>query len=128
MMKMTLFTIWLRGGGGKKSGGAHKFSLPFQNTLSPNWRENWSEKWKKYLYKTTLPLLTFFCFLLCNAIFCFLFFFLFIFSFFGFFFFSFLFFFLNFYFYYFFKEKTFGWFLMLFFEMSNFIYTQEIWW
>ena len=38
------------------------------------------------------------------------------------------FFFLNFYFYYFFKEKTFGWFLMLFFEMSNFIYTQEIWW
>ena len=38
------------------------------------------------------------------------------------------FFFLNFYFYYFFKEKTFGWFLMLFFEMSTFIYSQEIWW
>ena len=47
--KMTFFTVWLRGGGGEKSGGAHKFSLlPLQNTISPNW----SEKWEKYLDKT----------------------------------------------------------------------------
>ena len=46
---MTFFSIWLRGGGGEKSGGAHKFSLlPLQNTISPNW----SEKWEKYLDKT----------------------------------------------------------------------------
>ena len=83
---------------------------------------------KKYLYKTTLSLLTFFFFPFVPLLFCFLFFFSYLF---------FLslgsssfpsFFFLNFYFYYFFKEKTFGWFLMLFFEMSTFIYTQEIWW
>ena len=41
---MALFTVWLRGGRGEKSGAAHKFSLPLQNTISPNWRENWSEK------------------------------------------------------------------------------------
>ena len=46
---MTFFTVWLRGGGGEKSGRAHKFSLlPLQNTISPNW----SEKWEKYLDKT----------------------------------------------------------------------------
>ena len=48
-------------GGGEKSGGANKFSLPcpLQNTISPNWRENWSKKWEKYLNKTVPPLLTF---------------------------------------------------------------------
>ena len=52
--KMTFSTISLRGGGGEKGGGTHKFSLlPLQNTISPNWRENWSEKWEKYFDKTT---------------------------------------------------------------------------
>ena len=52
--KMSGNGVWLRGGGRAKSGGAHKFSLlPFQNTISSNWRENWSEKWEKYLDKTT---------------------------------------------------------------------------
>ena len=46
---MTFSTIWLRGGGGEKGGGTHKFSLlPLQNTISPNW----NEKWEKYLDKT----------------------------------------------------------------------------
>ena len=50
---MTFFIVWLREGGGEKSGGTHNFSLlPIQNTISPNWRENWSEKWDKYLDKT----------------------------------------------------------------------------
>ena len=65
--KMTFFTVWLRGGGGEKSGGAHKFSLlPLQNTISPNWREDWSKKWKKYLNKTAPPLLTFLDFFSCS--------------------------------------------------------------
>jgi len=35
--KMTFSTIWLKGGRGEKSGGAHKFSLiPLQNKISPN--------------------------------------------------------------------------------------------
>ena len=115
--KMTFSTISLRGGGGEKGGGTHKFSLlPLQNTISPNWRENWSEKWEKYFDKTTPTsflhfwLLFFFFFLLlflCIVGFLFFFFFflslvlsgggvlllLFL-----------LFFFLNFYFYYFFKK------------------------
>ena len=51
--KMIFSTVWLRVGGGEKSGGAHKFSLlpSLQNTISPNWKENWSEKWEKYLDK-----------------------------------------------------------------------------
>ena len=58
--KMTFFTVWLRGRGGEKSGGAHKFSLlHLQNTISPNWRENWSEKWEKYLNKTAPPFFMF---------------------------------------------------------------------
>ena len=112
---MTISIVWSRGGGGEKSGGAHKFSLlPLQNTISPNW----SEKWEKHLDKTTPTSLTF-----LTSFFSFFFFFdfsfvkpdFFFFSFFfflslvlsggGFFFFSF-FFLLNFYFYYFFK-KTF---------------------
>ena len=126
--KMALFTVWLRGGGGEKSGAAHKFSLPLENTISPNWRENWSEKWKKiFVQNYPISFNHFFFFSFVTLLFVF-------------FFFSYLFFlslgsssfpsffFLNFYFYYFFKEKTFGWFLMLFFEMSTFIYTQEIWW
>ena len=32
----------------REFGGVHKFSLPsFQNTISPNWRENGNEKWTK---------------------------------------------------------------------------------
>ena len=43
--------VWLRGGE-EKNGGAYKFSfIPFQNTISPNWRENWNEKCGKYLDK-----------------------------------------------------------------------------
>ena len=110
--KMTFFTVWLRGGGGEKSGGTHKFSLlPLQNTISPNWRENWNEKWEKYLDKTTptsFNISGFFSFLffwifVCNVGFFFVFVFLsLVLSGSGFFFFSFLFFFLNFYFYYYF--------------------------
>ena len=114
--KMTFSTISLRGGGGEKGGGTHKFSLlPLQNTISPNWRENWSEKWEKYFDKTTptsflhfwlLFFFFFFYFSFVSLAFCFFFFFLslvlsgggvllllFL-----------LFFFLNFYFYYFFKK------------------------
>ena len=58
--KLIFFTVWLRVGGGEKSGGAHKFSLlHLQNTISPNWRENWSEKWEKYLNKTAPPFFMF---------------------------------------------------------------------
>ena len=89
----------MRERGGKKNDRTHKFSLPSQNTITPNW----SEKWKKYWDKTTLPFLTFLFFIflyirfwlfLCKGAFCFLFFFfsfdlpfvmmLFVFSFFGF--------------------------------------------
>ena len=110
---MTFSTIWLRGGGGEKGGGTHKFSLlPLQNTISPNW----NEKWEKYFDKTTptsflrfwllFIYLFFFYFSFVSLAFCFFFFFLslvlsgggvllllFL-----------LFFFLNFYFYYFFKK------------------------
>ena len=74
--KMALFTVWLRGGGEEKSGAAHKFSLPLQNTISPNWRENWSEKWKKIFVQNYPISFNHFFFFLCNAAFCFLFFFL----------------------------------------------------
>ena len=80
--KMTFVTVWLRGGGGEKSGGAHKFSLlPLQNTISPNW----SEKWEKYLDKTAPTSFnvsrSFFFWIKVTLAFCFCFFFL---SFFGF--------------------------------------------
>ena len=117
--KMTFSTISLRGGGGEKGGGTHKFSLlPLQNTISPNW----NEKWEKYFDKTTptsflhfwLLFFFFFSFFfwlfispvkLAFCFFCFLFFFFFLWfcqvvgssSFPSFFF-------LNFYFYYFFKK------------------------
>ena len=45
----------MRERGEKKNDRTHKFSLPSQNTITPNW----SEKWKKYWDKTTLPFLTF---------------------------------------------------------------------
>ena len=113
--KMTFFTVWLRGGGGEKSGGAHKFSLlPLQNTISPNWREDWSKKWKKYLNKTAPPLLTFLDFffssfdfsfvMLLFLCFCFLFFLSLVLLGGGFFFFSFFFKKKKFFFYYFFKK------------------------
>ena len=99
--KMAFSTIWLKGRGGEKSGGAH------QNTISPNW----SEKWQKYLDKTAPTsflrfwLLLFFLisfdfsFVTLASCFCFCFFFLsLVFSGGGFFFFSFFFFFfLNFF-------------------------------
>ena len=101
--KMTFSTISLRGGGGEKGGGTHKFSLlPLQNTISPNW----NEKWEKYFDKTTptsflrfwllFIYLFFFYFSFVSLAFCFLFFFLFFLSLVlsggGFFFFSFFFF------------------------------------
>ena len=50
---MAFSIVWLKGRGGEKSGGVHKFSLLLlQNTISPNQKENWSEKQKKYLDKT----------------------------------------------------------------------------
>ena len=74
MMKNDIIHCLVERGRGEKSGAAHKFSLPLQNTISPNWRENWSEKWKKYLYKTTLSLLTFFFpFVTLLFVFCFFF-------------------------------------------------------
>ena len=37
--------VWLRKGGGEKSGGAHLFFLwAHQNSISPKWRENVREK------------------------------------------------------------------------------------
>ena len=68
----------MRERGEKKNDRTHKFSLPSQNTITPNW----SEKWKKYWDKTTLFFLTFLFFIflyilfwlfLCNGAFCFFF-------------------------------------------------------
>ena len=135
---MAFSIVWLKGRGGEKSGGVHKFSLLLlQNTISPNQKENWSEKQKKYLDKTaptsvsgfffffyfsflTLACSFFFLFYFISfdfsfvtLAFCFLFLYSSVLSGGGFFFFSF-FFFLNFYFYYFFKKTIFKDFLCYF--------------
>ena len=122
---MTFSIVQLRGRGGKKNGGAHKFSLlPLQNTISPNW----NEKWEKYFDKTTptsflrfwllFIYLFFFLLFLCIVGFLFFVFFFFVFSFFGFVrwwvLLLFLLFFLNFYFYYFFKKMLLDDFLFYF--------------
>ena len=42
--KMSGKGVWLRGGGGEKSGGAQLFSFwAHQNSISPKWRENEEE-------------------------------------------------------------------------------------
>ena len=50
--KMSGKGIWLRGGGGKKSGGAQLFSLwAHQNSISLKWRENEENVcWTKLLF------------------------------------------------------------------------------
>ena len=46
--KMMFLVVWLRVEKRRDFGGTHQFSLlPFQNTISPDWRENESESWTK---------------------------------------------------------------------------------
>ena len=76
--------VWMRGGGGEKSGGAQPFSLwAHPNSISPKWGENRGEKEEEcagqncpspshgqlFVFFSTFVFPLFFCFVFCFGFF-----------------------------------------------------------